>query len=180
MKTTSFLIICLIGLLAAPAMATDAHNEPVFSLTANADPLGDLLQDITRQTGYQFTLNSQWADHPVSAAITNVPLEQGLKRLLRSLNHTIIWESDRRIIITVVDKVDPVRPDTTVSYGAPPREAEPDIEPPANSDTVVEVDSESEEAAQSATSSTAADRAPKNADLGQETDAAGGTNLDDE
>ena len=90
MKPASILIIGLIGLLgsllAAPSLATDAFDEPVFSLTADGEPLGDLLQDITRQTGYQFTLNGRWQDHPVNAAITNMPLEQGLKRLLRSLN----------------------------------------------------------------------------------------------
>ena len=177
MKPASILIIGLIGLLgsflAASSLAMDASDEPVFSLTADAEPLGDLLQDITRQTGYQFTLNGRWSDHPVSAAITDQPLEQGLKRLLRSLNHTIIWESDRRITIMVFGKADPVRPSTAVSHGAPPQEAELDIDPPVDDDTPAEPDSGPVDSPETATPPTAADRTPTDEASDRESDVAG-------
>jgi hypothetical protein len=47
----------------------------------------------TPDTGSTSTANGR--THPVSATIDNLTLEQGLKRLLRSLNHTIIWEADK-------------------------------------------------------------------------------------
>jgi hypothetical protein len=177
MKPVSILIIGLIGLLgsvlAAPSLAADASDEPLFSLTADAEPLGDLLHEIARQTGYQFTLDGQWQDHPVSAAITNLPLEQGLKRLLRSLNHTIIWDSDRHITIMVFGKADPVRPSTAVSYGAPPQDAEPDIDLPADDDTTVETESEAVDTAETASQPAAADDSPEDESSDRETDAAG-------
>ena len=175
MKPSFILIIGLIGLLGsfliAPSLAMETSDEPVFSLTAEAEPLGDLLQDITRQTGYQFTLNGRWQDHPVSAAITNLPLEEGLKRLLRSLNHTIIWESDRRITIMVFGRADPVRPSTAVSHGAPPQEAEPDIDLPADDDTPAETDSQPDDTTETATPPTAADDTPTDEASDRETDA---------
>ncbi len=177
MKPVSILIIGLIGLLgsvlAAPSLATDASDEPLFSLTADAEPLGVLLQEITIQTGYRFTLDGKWQDHPVSAAIANLPLEQGLKRLLRSLNHTIIWDADRRITIMVFGKADPVRPSAAVSYGAPPQDAEPDIGLPADDDTTVVTESEAVDTAETAAKPAAADDSPEDGASDRETDATG-------
>ncbi|MFO7714405.1 hypothetical protein [Desulfosarcina sp.] len=123
MKTVVCLILCLFCCLGSvgihPAMAQRASSDPLISLVANNEPLGDVLESITRETGYQFNLDRRWRDHPVSAAITDLPLERGLKRLLRSLNHTIIWESDNRITIMVVGKVDSVKSGSAISFPAP-------------------------------------------------------------
>jgi len=143
MKPISCLIFCLfcfVGSVAIhPAMAQDASPEPRISLTARNEPLGDVLETITRDTGYRFNLNGKWKDYPVSATIANLPLEKGLKRLLRSLNHSIIWESDEIVTITVFGKADPGGTDTAISFAAPPQtyqeEKEPTTEPePASVD----------------------------------------------
>ena len=42
----------------------------------------------------------------VSATIDHQPLEQVLKRLLRSLNYTILWEADKVVVIKVYGKAD--------------------------------------------------------------------------
>ena len=140
MKTAVCLIACLIGLLVgaatllAPAMVAAA--EPRITFTADQEPLGFVLDSIAAQTGYHFKIDRRWEDHPVSATITNLPLEQGLKRLLRSLNHTIIWESDNRVTIMVFGKADPLRQDGAISHGAPPQEEMPEIEaPPAGEES---------------------------------------------
>ena len=102
-------------------MAQDAPADPLISLTAKNEPLGEVLETITRDTGYRFNLNRKWNDHPVSATIGNLPLEQGLKRLLRSLNHTIIWEADKIITIMVFGKADPGRSGPVISFQSPPQ-----------------------------------------------------------
>lgn len=141
MKAAAFFILCLLtamdGIVGLPVAALDAPDEPRITLSVNNQPLGDVLDTIASETGYRFNLNDRWSDYPVSAVIRDLPLEQGLKRLLRSLNHTIVWEADNVVTIVVVSKVDPAGKDSGVSFGLPPNEAveapEPDetIEAPA-------------------------------------------------
>jgi hypothetical protein len=88
-------ILSSVSVAIHPAAAQNVTGDPLISLTVQNEPLGDVLADITRDTGYRFNLNRKWQDYPVSATIDNLTLEQGLKRLLRSLNHTIIWEADK-------------------------------------------------------------------------------------
>jgi len=135
MKAILCLIVCLFPFWGSvtiyPAMALDDPSEPLVSLTAKDEPLGDVLDTLARETGYQFNLNRKWKDHPVSATINRLPLEQGLKRLLRSLNHSIIWEADKTVTIMVFGKADPLRPGSAVSFGSAPQAVPEDPEPPA-------------------------------------------------
>ena len=135
MKTISCLIVCFFCFLCSifaihPAMAAD----PLITLMAQNEPLGDVLETITRDTGYRFNLNRKWKDHPVSANIGNLPLEQGLKRLLRSLNHSIVWESDKVVTIMVFGKVDPSRPGSDISFASPPQAYQEETEPTAETE----------------------------------------------
>lgn len=128
MKTNAKLVFCLLLIIVGgtlsrqPAMAADSPAEPLINLTVKNEPLGEVLDTITAETGYRFKLNSQWESHLVSATIGNLPLERGLKRLLRSLNHTIIWEADRTITIMVYGKAAPVSAGGTISHAAPPQD----------------------------------------------------------
>lgn len=133
MKPTAFLIICLMVatcITVQPALALDT-TEPRISVTAANQPLGEVLDNITGDTGYRFNLNERWEDYPVSATIRNLPLEQGLKRLLRSLNHTIIWESDKVVTIMVYGKVEPGNTAPGISFAQPPQEVPEEPEPAA-------------------------------------------------
>jgi hypothetical protein len=114
-------ILSSVSVAIQPAAAQNVTGDPLISLTVHNEPLGEVLADITRATGYRFNLNREWQDYPVSATIDNLTLEQGLKRLLRSLNHTIIWEADKRVTIMVFGKVDPLRKNSGISFAAPPR-----------------------------------------------------------
>jgi hypothetical protein len=104
-----------------PVSATDSVTYPVIKLTVNNQPLGEVLGAITAETGYEFNINEQWESHPVSATIDNLPLEQGLKRLLRNLNHTIIWDSNQIITIMVYGNTDSTSHHSRISHAAPPR-----------------------------------------------------------
>ena len=140
-KSIVRLIVCMLILfgchtiLILPAMAQGEPTDPVINLVVKDEPLSDVLDSIARETGYHFNLTPQWEDYPVSATINNLPLQQGLKRLLRSLNHTILWEADQTVTIKVYGKVVPGN-SGGVSFAAPPQSYEEQEEPS------VEVDNE--------------------------------------
>ncbi|MEE4111174.1 MAG: hypothetical protein V2I40_00075 [Desulfobacteraceae bacterium] len=133
MKPIFFLLLCFFcsvgGAAIHPATAQDTTADPLISLTAQNEPLGDVLETITRDTGYRFNLNGKWKAYPVSATISGLPLEKGLKRLLRSLNHSIVWESDRTVTITVFGKADAGSDGDAVSFSSPPQNYQEENEP---------------------------------------------------
>lgn len=74
-----FCFFCSVGGVAIhPAMAKDATADSQISLTAQNEPLGDVLETLTRDTGYRFNLNGKWKAYPVSATINGLSLEKGL------------------------------------------------------------------------------------------------------
>jgi hypothetical protein len=160
MKPISCLILCLFwfvgGAAIHPAVAQDATTDPLISLTAHNKPLGDVLETIARDTGYRFNLNGKWKDHPVSATITGLPLEKGLKRLLRSLNHSIVWDSDKIVTITVFGKVDPAGTDSVISFSSPPQTVQEENGPAVETEPVPADDPEPADAGAEAAEAEAA------------------------
>lgn len=138
MKPISCILICFLCLAGRaaihPVMAQDASTDPLITLKVNNTLLVDVLETITRDTGYRFSLNGQWKDHPVSATITNLPLEKGLKRILRSLNHSIVWESEKIVTITVFGKTDSRSNDNAISFASPPQTVQEEAEPSAETE----------------------------------------------
>lgn len=148
-KLIACLIVCL-GMfygggkpILPVAMAQEQPSDPVISLTVKDEPLIDALDTIAGQTGYRFDLTPQWQDHPVSATIADLPLEQGLKRLLRSLNHTILWDDNRTVIIKVYGRIIPGS-SRGISFAPPPR-PEPEIPPGIPEDEPFDEDDEADE-----------------------------------
>lgn len=160
MKPISCLIVCLFWFVGSatihPAVAQDATTDPLISLTAHNKPLGDVLETIARDTGYRFNLNGKWKDHPVSTTITGLPLEKGLKRLLRSLNHSIVWESDKIVTITVFGKVDPASTDSAISFSSPPQTYQEENEPAVETEPAAADDPEPADAGAEAAEAEAA------------------------
>jgi len=155
MKTVFYLAIG-IGIIAALGIsggggqsfaAQETTQDPLISITAANQPLGEVLDQITGETGYQFNLDPKWEDHRVSATLNGIPLERGLKRLLRSLNYSIIWESDNTVTIVVYGKSGHGGDRGAISFAPPPQDvptelepepelaAEPEAEPPYRSET---------------------------------------------
>ncbi len=87
-----------------PAYCENAIAEELISLDANNQPLGEILDDISAETGYQFRIDESWNDFPVTASIKNEPLHKGLKRILRNLNSAVIYGPDRTIRIKIYDQ----------------------------------------------------------------------------
>lgn len=135
MKTLFYLaigigIVAVMGFLEGPPLAAqETTQEPLISITAVNQTLGEVLDLITGETGYQFNIDPKWENHRISASLHGVPLERGLKRLLRSLNHSIIWESDNIITISVYGKSESSRDQGDVSFAPPPQEIPDEPEP---------------------------------------------------
>lgn len=108
----------VLGVLLAGLISTLLGNQtfiyaakdfgfPVFSLDARGEPLGEVLNKISRDTGYQITFDSEWAGLPVSGSFKNLTIPQGLRRILAKLNHSIIFnDSDQRISIVIKSLLD--------------------------------------------------------------------------
>jgi len=138
MKSVNRLIVCLFIIFGCaaeviqPVLAQETPSDPIINVVAKDEPLIDILDEIAQDTGYRFTLTPQWEDHAVSANIKNLTLEQGLKRLLRSLNYTILWEADKTVTIMVYGKANPDR-SGGVSFAAPPHPTPSEDAPPIES-----------------------------------------------
>lgn len=107
-RTFSAVFCCVLMLVMSALTVTHANavgpshiSEPSLSLETRNEPLGEVLAQITQKTAYRFSLEDTWKDHPVTVAFRNLPLSQGLKRILSNLNHAVVYESqyDIRIII---------------------------------------------------------------------------------
>jgi hypothetical protein len=79
--------------------------EPTLSLEARNEPLGKLLDRISQETAYVFQLDPSWATYPVTISFRNLPLGQGLKRILANLNHAVVYEGPREVRIIIFGKV---------------------------------------------------------------------------
>ena len=100
-----FILICCCGLfLSAPANCENSVAEEVISLEIKNQPLGEVLEDISAETGYEFSIDESWLNFPVTASIRNQPLHIGLKRILRNFNSAVIYGSDGVIKIKIYDR----------------------------------------------------------------------------
>ena len=82
-------------------------EEPYISIEIQDQPLGEVLDIISQDTGYTFNVSRQWKDYSVNASIQSMPLNKGLNRILAGLNHVIIYESEKIVNILVYGKANP-------------------------------------------------------------------------
>jgi hypothetical protein len=111
-KVLTYTLVFILSLLCfninivQQVVAAELGDEPNISLKVENQPLGEVLKKIASDTGFKIKLNKQWSIYPVNASIEDMPLHQGLKLILRGLNHAIIYESDKSIKIVVYEEVD--------------------------------------------------------------------------
>ena len=65
--------------------ADKGPKGPVFSLDIKNKPLNHVLEHISRETGYEITVNEAWASTPLTATLNNVTVEDGLKKVIETL-----------------------------------------------------------------------------------------------
>lgn len=83
-------------------LAANGAGSQVFSLEVRGEPLGEVLKKISNDTDYKITVDPGWAGLPVSVSFKSLPIEQGLRRILLNMNHSIIFnEADHCIFIVI-------------------------------------------------------------------------------
>ena len=81
-------------------------DDKVVSLTVKDEPLGEVLRKISSANGCEFILDNKWISHRVTADLEKVSLNLALIRILRDLNHVIIYDSDQKIKIIIYGKIE--------------------------------------------------------------------------
>jgi type II secretory pathway component GspD/PulD (secretin) len=99
-----FFMIFLMFPIATAAGGESNAEDKVISLSANAEPLGEVLNKISMASGYKFILDKEWENSRVTVALENVTVNQALNQILRDLNHVIIYGTDQKVKIVIYGK----------------------------------------------------------------------------
>jgi hypothetical protein len=134
----AFLLLAALILPGHPANGQESTQEPYISLRVLNQPLSEVLDKISQDTGYTFKLKEEWKGYPVTAAIQNLPLSQGLKRILTPLNHAIIYESENKIHILVYGKADTREKDSRLTQAHPSSDPNYPIESAPSPEEILE------------------------------------------
>ena len=101
----SLIILLFLGTLSLfLPVSSSAADEELISLAVKDEPLGDVLYKVSMATGYDISLDNKWQNYRVTASLKKVPLNKGLKRILKNLNSAIIYVSSQKIKIIIFDK----------------------------------------------------------------------------
>ena len=104
-----FLLICLgaISTIFSPMPCTGSESGEklaTFSLEVDQQPLGEVLQEISKATGYEITVDKEYAKQPITVSLKNVTVEEGLRRILGKLSrYLVIDEAEKKISVRIVD-----------------------------------------------------------------------------
>jgi len=101
-----------INLYPLPCWSANKELNPVvFSLNVKDEPLKEALKKISKSTGYRITVSENWASLPVTAQLKNLTVEEGLKRLLKGLNHSlVIQDIEKKISIKIINVSSDIQP----------------------------------------------------------------------
>jgi type II secretory pathway component GspD/PulD (secretin) len=98
-----FMIFLMLPVVTAAGGESNIDDK-LISLAAKDEPLGEVLNKISKATGYEFILDDEWEGNRVSAVLEDVTLHQALNQILRDLNHVIIYGTDQKIEIIIYGK----------------------------------------------------------------------------
>jgi hypothetical protein len=103
----SFIVIFMLAYLSMLAVvhSESRAGDDRLSLDLKDAALGDVLQLITKKTGYEFSIEDRWKNYPVSISIKDKPLHEALRRILGKFNSAIIYSPDRKLKIIIYDRV---------------------------------------------------------------------------
>jgi len=110
-RFNSFLCLCgivLISILMLPCFGMGiGYSEPVFSVTSTNEPIHQVLEKISKATGYQITITKGWEQKSITADINNLTLEEGMKKIIRSMgepsNAIVRNDREKKIEIRIFD-----------------------------------------------------------------------------
>jgi hypothetical protein len=97
------LVFC--GLALPLGWAGEGQNDSVFSLDVSNERLNDVLDRISKASGYEITVNEGWRSKIISVRLENVTLEEGLKAIMEELgrpSYLLIYDKERKRIEIVL------------------------------------------------------------------------------
>jgi len=108
MKLIVTLIMCSFFLAVLPLTAASRedidltiHGE-VLSARLRAIPLKIILEKLEREKGIWFRGNSSLLDETITVQFTDLPLEEGLVRILASMNYSLVFDQNERLVGVIV------------------------------------------------------------------------------
>jgi len=83
--------------------------EPRITLSAENQPLGQVLQSIEKQSGFSVVLNDKkWSEDIVTLSVKNLELEKALGVVFGGYNYVLSFEADKgevsKVLVTVYEK----------------------------------------------------------------------------
>jgi type II secretory pathway component GspD/PulD (secretin) len=107
-KHLFYKLLCLgvcvcFSLLGFPANGGTSEGNESVSLTAHDIPLAEVLEILSKSTGYEFAISEEWLDYPISVSFDSIPLHKALKRIFADFNSAVIYGSNKKIKIIIYD-----------------------------------------------------------------------------
>jgi len=122
-----FFGFALLLLIFNPTLSFASDNDPsksIFSIDATNEPLKKVIGKISKASGYSIVIKTEIKeieDAPVSIRLSNVTLNEAIRRILRKYNHYAIWEdTENRLVLYILLNKGP-----SVSVSGIPRMFEP-------------------------------------------------------
>ncbi len=122
MNRTFFIRYLLCGLLCIGiAMPAGWAMRPQrFTLAYTNEPLTDILQRLSRTSGFAIVVDGPGKDRPISGTIDNLPLDEAVREILRRFNSTIVWDDTNKAIVISLYVGSPGDGTEALSTKAPP------------------------------------------------------------
>lgn len=118
------MILCVIGALfiTSDSGATNTKNEIMFAqerLTAHivGISLKEVLLAVAKEAKLDFALNEAIATEKISVWFDKLPLEKGIKRIVRPFSHSMIFDHSGRLIKVIILKSGSTSANVTISGG---------------------------------------------------------------
>lgn len=102
-----YLAVIISANLAIKAFGSESDfRKPVISLDVQDGALTDVLERLSKASGYKIILNGDWEALRVSVKLKNATFEKALNMCLRNFNHAVTWEeTEKKVSLFICDSM---------------------------------------------------------------------------
>lgn len=105
-KITFFPVLITIWVISCCLFSTSAGAESIsldfqgttFTVSLKEAPLKNVFEKIQKETGIWFNAPESLLDERVSVQFENLSVQEGLKRILHTMNHSFLFDQDNKLI----------------------------------------------------------------------------------